>query len=528
MTSPLTIGIDIGGTNTDCVVLNKQQQIVFRTKTATSSDIVGGIDTVLTAARASATLQQHNVKAIFISSTHATNALLEARNLLKVGVLRIASNNPSCIPSCLGWPEPIKAALNLQTITIPGGHEVDGQAMDKLDRKTVLDATEMLIKGGAESIVIIGVFSPLYPEHERYAADSITSRYPAIPVTCSRDVGGSGFIERENAAILNASLKKCVKNGFDQIEALCMLKGFTCPVFAVQNNGSTISLQEAHANPISLLAAGPTNSCMGAAHLSKLTTCVVVDIGGTSTDIGLIKNSNARRTFGTSAIAGVSLNFSMPDVLSLALGGGSIVSISHNNTPTIGPCSVGSALLQKAYCGGGNTLTLTDCALQCDCYDNCGNSSMLTPKAAAPINKKDAHAVMELAIQTIARAIERFACLEKEIPVVFVGGGAALFPLELIKTYFPNRTVIKPLDLEVANACGAACAVVSGTVDETVLLEQREATMKMLQQKAVKLAIEKGAEAKTVVIQDETVLPYAYVSKPTARVRIVATGKLKV
>ncbi len=516
----VTIGIDIGGTNSDCVVLDRQQRLLCRAKTPTTADITTGIDNLFRETFQSPDgVIPSDVQALFVSSTHATNALLEARSLYRVGLIRIASNNPVAIPPCMGWPEELRRVLDVQMITLPGGYEVDGRCMAPLDQCSLQRAVDELVSRGTQSIAIVGVFSPLYPDQELAAAALIAQRYGAVPVTCSKDVGTTGFIERENAAILNAALKRCVHDGFAEIAGLCKKWGLACPLYAVQNNGSTMSLEQACAFPISLLAAGPTNSCMGAAHLSELTDCVIVDIGGTSTDIGMVKKGVARRSCGSSSIAGVSLNFSMPDVLSIALGGGSMVACVGDD-PRIGPESVGASLFQRAKFSGGDVLTLTDCALQSGFYDGLG------PVAPPTIGTQDACTVMERAASAIAAAVERFAAIEKDLPVLFVGGGSELFPVSFLQNYFPRRRVVKPPYADVANAFGAACASVSGLVDETILLEQRDAAIAVLCEKATERAVEGGADPRTITISDITVLPYAYVAKPMARVRICAAGRL--
>jgi len=516
------IGIDIGGTNTDSVVLSLQplsQEVLFTAKTTTSSDIISGIEKALATIVQKAPINAHDVCALFISSTHAINAILEAKNLHTVGIIRLAQNNPAILPGT-GWNEHLKQALKLSVETVAGGYEIDGRVMAPINKQEVINATKRLLDKGAESIAIMGVFSPLYPEQERMVKDLIISRFGHIPLTCSYEMGSIGFIERENATILNSALKKCIADGFKQISDCCNAKGFSCPFYVVQNNGSTITLEQARAFPILLLAAGQTNSCNGAALLSGYRDCIIIDIGGTSTDIGLVKNGLTRRMLGNSLIAGIPLAISMPNLCSLAIGGGSIITKTPFDTH-VGPESVGAALFEKAVFNGGELLTLTDIALHSGLFTELPTTSKFA------ISKKEALVIMEQTVQRIAHAVERFATLEKDLPLVFVGGGAALFPTPVLQKYFPQRLVVKPDHADVANAFGAACALVSGTIDETISLTEQDRVITELCERAKQKAVDNGACPKTVSIVDLAIMPYAYTAQPIARARICAAGRLK-
>lgn len=204
-----------------------------------------------------------------------------------------------------------------------------------------------------ESLAITGVFSPLNSEQEVRLSTLVPN---TITTSLSHLIGGIGFIERENATILNASLKKVMKRGLSQLGAAVRRAHLKAPIYITQNNGTLISLQEAIEYPILTLSAGQTNSFMGAICLTGLKECIVVDIGGTSTDIGLIKDGVATRSLENSGIGGIPLNFSMPNVLSIALGGGSYVQLQDRQI-SIGPESSAKNLLKESFAFGGSSLT---------------------------------------------------------------------------------------------------------------------------------------------------------------------------
>lgn len=122
--------------------------------------------------------------------------------------------------------------------------------------------------------------------------------------------------------------------------------------------------------PILTIACGPTNSIRGAAHLSGLSNALVVDIGGTTTDIGVLAQGFPRQSSAAVEIGGVRTNFRMPDILSIGIGGGTIVrAYGAGETVTVGPDSVGYELLKRGRIFGGDTLTATDVAVKLGRYE---------------------------------------------------------------------------------------------------------------------------------------------------------------
>src|SRR5690606_40239078 len=129
-----------------------------------------------------------------------------------------------------------------------------------------------------------------------------------------------------------------------------------------QNNGTLITTETASAFPILTCSAGPTNSIRGAAFLTGLDEAVVADIGGTTTDIGFLLRGFPRETTAANYIGGVRTNFRMPDVLSIGVGGGSLVDLPDGGGCKVGPRSVGFRLAQEGLIFGGDTLTASDIA----------------------------------------------------------------------------------------------------------------------------------------------------------------------
>ena len=135
-------------------------------------------------------------------------------------------------------------------------------------------------------------------------------------------------------------------------------------VYLSQNDGTLMTMEHARRYPILTIACGPTNSIRGASYLSHLDNAIVIDVGGTTTDLGVIQAGFPRESGVAVTIGGVRTNFRMPDVYSIGLGGGSIVREHADGSVTVGPDSVGYRLTEKALVFGGDTLTATDIAVR--------------------------------------------------------------------------------------------------------------------------------------------------------------------
>lgn len=303
------IGIDIGGTNTDAVLVNKENIILSSVKYPTTEDISVGFSEALKQ------LQPYDAESIFLGTTHATNAILKRKGLYRVGLIRIAGQRP-LLPPAYGWPRDLREAVLGGVETIDGGFECHGGPLTPLSNAK--DAIERLLEKGVESIAIVGVFSPINGEQEKQIAELVGQR---IPISLSSEIGGIGFIERENSTLLNAALKKVMQTGFTSLQKAAG----SIPLKITQNDGSLIDMARAIEYPVLTISAGPTNSFMGGVRLAGLDHAIVVDIGGTSTDVGLVRKGFPIRSVNQSHIGGVMLNFPMPDVCSIAMGGRDLV-----------------------------------------------------------------------------------------------------------------------------------------------------------------------------------------------------------
>jgi N-methylhydantoinase A/oxoprolinase/acetone carboxylase beta subunit len=254
----------------------------------------------------------------------------------------------------------------------------------------------------------------------------------------------------------------------------------------------------------------------GAAFLSGATDAVVVDIGGTTSDLGALVRRFPREATSEVEIANVRTNFRMPDIISAGLGGGSIV--RHGGEVTIGPDSVGYQLTSRALVFGGDTLTATDIAVAA------GRAEIGDPSRVRHLDRALVDAALAEIQRILERGIDRIKTSADPVPVVLVGGGSILAGDGLAGA----SEIIKPADGAVANAIGAAIAQAGGEVDHVYSLDgtTRADVLELAREQAIAKAVEAGARPETVEVVDIDEIPLAYLPGNAIRIRLKAVGEI--
>lgn len=513
----LRIGVDVGGTNTDGVVLDPTRAaepdkgIIAWHKAPTTTNPSIGINDAITEMFQTAGISPDAVASVTIGTTHFVNAVVErdADRLSSVAVIRLCGPFSKHAPPCVDWPEDVRELILGYYSLVKGGLEVDGNLISNIDEAEIKEQCKIIQEKGIKSIVVNGVFSPIdtVEQQEERAAEIIRAELPGCEVVCSKEVANLGFLERENAAILNASIlafaRKTIRSFQEPIKKL----GLHCPVFITQNDGTILSGETAARLPIRTFSSGPTNSMRGAAFLvaNQLhEAMMVVDIGGTTTDVGLLLESGfPRQQAAYSELAGVRMNFSCPDIKSIGLGGGSI--IRKGDEMTVGPDSVGYKLTKEAIVFGGDVLTTTDCTVLADSNLKIGDPKLVE----GALNENELVAAKAIIKQKLEKVIDTMKTSPEDLPVLLVGGGAVIAPDELKGA----SKVLKPRWSEVANAIGAAIARVSSVVD-TVKSTESKTTQKLLEeisQEAIERTVAAGALPSSVKIVEIETLPLQYI-----------------
>lgn len=515
-TPQLRIGIDVGGTNTDAVVmLGREVRAAF--KSPTTADVGTGIRTALAEVLRQAEAKGTDIGAVMIGTTHFTNAFVQARSLARVGVIRLAAPATTSLPPFADWPDRLRDVVAGPAHIVCGGYNYDGSLIAEPVRDEIVAAAKEIRDAGIRAVAISSVFAPVNEAQERFARDIVLEVIPDAAITLSHELGRIGLIERENAAIMNASLAMMAGDVVRSFgEALAAL-GIECPLYVSQNDGTLMPPPVAARYPVLTFASGPTNSIRGGGFLSGLNDCIVVDIGGTTTDVGVLANGLPRESSIAVDVGGVRTNFRMPDVLSIGLGGGSRV--RHADCAiTVGPDSVGFALRSEALVFGGPTLTATDVAVAA------GMAKVGDADAVKHLDRHLVRASLRRIGAMIEEAIDRMKTSSSDVPVVLVGGGSILAPSSLRGA----TQVVIPSQAGVANAIGAAIAQVSGEVDQVYSYEQlgREVALDRARTAATDKAIAAGADEATVKIADIEELPLQYLPGGAVRVRVKAIGEL--
>ncbi|KOG88670.1 hydantoinase subunit beta, partial [Streptomyces varsoviensis] len=219
----------------------------------------------------------------------------------------------AALPPMTDWPERQRAAVGGHGYLCHGGREYDGRPLSPLDPEELRRTAADIAARGIGSVAISGVFSPVAEEDERRAADILRAELgDGVHFSLSHELGRVGLLARENATIVNAALRDLatviVRSFGEALDTLSI----TAPFFLSQNDGTLMDVDFARTYPVATFASGPTNSMRGAAFLSGLGDCAVVDVGGTTADVGILAGGFPREAAGESEAAGIRTNFRIP------------------------------------------------------------------------------------------------------------------------------------------------------------------------------------------------------------------------
>ncbi|CAN7609351.1 hydantoinase/oxoprolinase family protein [Rhizobium rhizogenes] len=506
------IGIDVGGTNTDAVLIDGEN-IIASIKVPTTQDVMSGVKAALSHVAGQAGGTGRPIDAVMIGTTHFTNAVVERARLERVAAIRIALPTGASLPPMCDWPEDLRAAVDPLVFMVHGGHEYDGSLLVPMIPDEIRDAAMKIRDAGITSIAISATFSPLTTECEVKAAEIVRSVIPDARITLSHTLGRIGLLERENVALLNAALQSLGKTTVQAFSDALREAGLAAPFYLTQNDGTVALADVAAANPVHSFASGPTNSMRGAAFLTGLTDAMVVDVGGTTSDIGCLVGGFPREANNIVHIGGVRTLFRMPDLLPIALGGGTII---DPETGKIGPRSVGYRILTEARVFGGNTLTTSDVAVAAGLIDM-GDRDRVKDLDPAFV-KTSLGRIRDM----VADSFDQMKTSAEDVPLIAVGGGAFLIPDKIAGA----SEILRVENAGVANALGAAMAQVSGEVDQVFSGLSRDEALAKAEDGARDAAVASGASRaslKTLEVED---IPIAYLPGGARRVRVRVIGDI--
>src|SRR5437870_1598534 len=199
----MRIGIDVGGTNTDAVLM-QGRRVLAEVKTPTTPDVTSGIVEALRRLVAGSGLDPAGVQAVMIGTTHFTNAVVERRRLEPTAAVRLGLPATQALPPMIDWPAELRAVVGDEHYLVHGGYEFDGRPISPLDHAELRDVARRIGARGISAVAVTSVFSPVNDDMERRAAAIIAEILPDATITLSSEIGRIGLLERENASILNA------------------------------------------------------------------------------------------------------------------------------------------------------------------------------------------------------------------------------------------------------------------------------------------------------------------------------------
>jgi N-methylhydantoinase A/oxoprolinase/acetone carboxylase beta subunit len=509
------LGIDVGGTNTDAVILDRANRVLAKAKVPCTPDITGGITQAIDAVLRCPAADPSRITHVMLGTTHATNAVLERRNLRRVAVIRIGGPATHSVRPMFEWPPDLASEVAVGAVIVDGGIEFDGRDLAPFDGDAVARFCGEA-GPGAEGVAITSVFAPVSPRHELLAAEIVKRELGEVHVSLSHEIGSLGLLERENATILNAALAGVARDVASALEEALARHQLHPVTFFAQNDGTLMSLGHALRYPVLTIGSGPANSIRGAAFLTGVSDALVADVGGTSTDVGVLVNGFPRESSQGVEIGGIRTNFRMPDLVTIALGGGTVISGNSGNV-RLGPRSVGYRIRDEALVFGGPTPTLTDSAVA-------AGRARLGDGRRIGRHQRLLQEAARAADALLADAIDRVKTAKGDRALVAVGGGSILIPASI-----PGISeVIRPEHFDAANAIGAAIASVSGQVDRIFHFsaDGRKAALAEACDEAREHAVAAGADPATVEIVELEEIPLTYLTTPAVRIRAKAAGTL--
>lgn len=484
-------------------------------KAPTTPDVALGIQEAIAATLTKAEVDKSHIQAVAIGTTSFVNSLIErdASKLERVAVVRLCGPFSRLCPPFASFPYELRAVLEGPVFFANGGLEVDGNVIDEVEAFEIRAICAEMRRRGVKTVAVSGCYSPIDETHrqEEFVRDIIRAELPDVRITLSKDVANIGLLQRENATILNAALLSFAERTVAGFQASTKALDLACPIFLTSNDGTLMTCEQAARLPIRTFSSGPTNSMRGANFLASLSsgkprreTALVIDVGGTTTEIGVLLPTGFPRQAGAfHELCGVPLNFSMPHVHSMGLGGGSRIRQLDGGKVSVGPDSVGYKITEEALSFGGSTMVATDIAVADGKGEGAGSADLVSG-----IDKSVVAAAQARMKTMIEVAIDSMKTSAADVPVYLVGGGAILVPDELHGVSQVHRFPF----YDAANAVGAACAQISAVIDtfEDTSVKTMAQVQREVEQRAIERAVRNGADpAHTTVVESEAI-PIAY------------------
>lgn len=520
--SKYKIGIDVGSTHTDAVIIDENNNVLVADKTVTTPDVTSGIINALNKALSKFGGSKDDVEAVMFGTTHVINAIVQRRGLGRVGIIRIGSPATLAIEPMLDWPSDLRDAVNGGTFIVSGGHEYTGEEISTLDEEAVKRALEAFRENNINLIAVTSVFSTVNPSHELAVKQIAEKIAPDLQVIMSHEIATLGLLERENATILNAATIPVIKRAVESLKQALENLGLShAMMYFAQNDGTTAHSSFIERFPIFTVVAPISNSLRGAYVLTQIKNAIVADTGGTTSNIGALVNGYPREALEVE-ISGVKTNIRAPDIIAIGLGGGTIIR-GNPESILVGPVSVGYRLTEEGICWGGNTLTATDIAVALG-YMNIDDERCRGERVMSFYDRALLEKAYEKMLEMLIDGLDKIKTSPNPETIILVGGGSLMWP----KSLPIASEVIRPDYAQYANALGAATALVGATVEKAFSYESvsRSDAIRYTVEEAKKKAVEAGANPATLEVGEVEEIAMPYLPGNAVKIRVKVIGKL--
>jgi len=317
----LVLGIDTGGTYTDGVIVEMAgKEIMAKAKALTTrEDLMIGIRNCI---ENLGSFDFAKIKAVSLSTTLATNAIVEGRGC-QVGLVMIGH-------------EPVDTIPTGQIIVVDGGHDVKGYPLAELDQTLIRRQLEQF-RGHVDAVAVSGFLSVRNPAHELAVRDLVTEVL-GLPVVCAHQLTTTlGLQERTVTAVLNARLLPIISELVESVKAVLAEKGIAAPLMIVKGDGCLMSETLAREKPIETILSGPASSIIGGNFLTQTGEALVLDMGGTTTDIAFVNNGVPRLNQEGARVGGWLTRVRAAEIFTYGLGGDSYLQIGKDGRLAVGP-----------------------------------------------------------------------------------------------------------------------------------------------------------------------------------------------
>ena len=456
---PWRIGIDIGGTFTDIVVVGANGDLLVKKSPSIPHDPSAGIFRVIAAAAQAAGISVRELlagcSAFVHGSTIATNTVLEGK-IARTGLLCTAGFRDALTIRrgirADPWRhrEPYPAPLIPRRLRLPvrGRIGPDGREIEPLCRDDVVAALETFEVEQIEAVAVAFLHAHANPIHEKAACAVLDARAPSLPVFLSSEIAPVvGEYARTSTTAAAAAVAPRVVPYLAELERRLAQNGLTAPLLLMQSNGGLVMAAEVARNPAALLLSGPSAGVGALRWLSDMTgrrNLISMEMGGTSCDLILMHDGRIEMT-DELEVAGYHIRIPAVDIHTVSAGGGSIARVTAGGVMTLGPDGAGSEPGPAAYDRGGREPTDTDAQVVLGRLPSgpfADGALSLNPARArdaisARIGGKlgldliDASdGIVQLQVQALVHAVERVSVERgfdpRSFSLVAVGGAAAL------------------------------------------------------------------------------------------------------